>query len=36
MEIMGLSLADFFAQLFGIVLIDLVLGGDNAIVIGMA
>jgi YjbE family integral membrane protein len=36
MEIMGLSFADFFAQLFGIILIDLVLGGDNAIVIGMA
>jgi YjbE family integral membrane protein len=33
---MGLSFADFFAQLLGIILIDLVLGGDNAIVIGMA
>jgi YjbE family integral membrane protein len=36
MEIMGLSLSYFFAQLAGIILIDLVLGGDNAIVIGMA
>ncbi|MDR3225514.1 MAG: TerC family protein [Clostridiales Family XIII bacterium] len=36
MEIMGLSLSDFFAQLMGIVVVDLVLGGDNAIVIGMA
>jgi YjbE family integral membrane protein len=36
MELMGLSLSDFFAQLLQIVLIDLVLGGDNAIVIGMA
>ncbi|MDR0886406.1 MAG: TerC family protein [Clostridiales Family XIII bacterium] len=36
MEIMGLSLAAFFTQLFSIVLMDLVLGGDNAIVIGLA
>ncbi|MDR2163190.1 MAG: TerC family protein [Clostridiales Family XIII bacterium] len=33
---MGLSVSDFFAQLVSIILIDLVLGGDNAIVIGMA
>ncbi|MDR2156571.1 MAG: TerC family protein [Clostridiales Family XIII bacterium] len=31
-----MPLSDFFTQLMGIVLIDLVLGGDNAIVIGMA
>jgi YjbE family integral membrane protein len=36
MEIMGLSLSDFFTQLLSIILIDLMLGGDNAIVIGMA
>jgi hypothetical protein len=36
MEIMGLNLATFFTQLFSIILMDLVLGGDNAIVIGMA
>jgi YjbE family integral membrane protein len=36
MELLGLSLSDFFAQLLQIILIDLVLGGDNAIVIGMA
>jgi YjbE family integral membrane protein len=36
MEIMGLPLSDFFAQLLSIILIDLVLGADNAIVIGMA
>jgi YjbE family integral membrane protein len=36
MEILGLSISDFFTQLMGIVLTDLVLGGDNAIVIGMA
>jgi YjbE family integral membrane protein len=33
---MGLSLSEFFSQLFAIVLMDLVLGGDNAIVIGLA
>jgi len=36
MEIMNLSITDFLLQLSGIILIDLALGGDNAIVIGMA
>lgn len=36
MEIMGLSIAQFFTALFSIVMIDLVLAGDNAIVIGLA
>lgn len=36
MEIMGLSVAQFFTALFSIVMIDLVLAGDNAIVIGLA
>jgi YjbE family integral membrane protein len=36
MEIMGLSPSDFFTQLLMIIVIDLVLAGDNAIVIGMA
>jgi YjbE family integral membrane protein len=36
MEIMGLSISEFFAQLMGIIVADLLLGGDNAIVIGMA
>lgn len=36
MEIMGLSLAEFFTALFSIIMIDLVLAGDNAIVIGLA
>ncbi|MDR1796041.1 MAG: TerC family protein [Clostridiales Family XIII bacterium] len=34
--IFGIPAGDFFSQLLGIVLVDLVLGGDNAIVIGMA
>jgi YjbE family integral membrane protein len=33
---MGLSFQEFITQLMGIVVVDLVLGGDNAIVIGMA
>jgi len=36
MEIMGLSVAQFFTALFSIVMIDLVLAGDNAIIIGLA
>jgi len=36
MEIMGLSLTQFFTALFSIIMIDLVLAGDNAIVIGLA
>lgn len=36
MEIMGLSITQFFTALFSIVMIDLVLAGDNAIVIGLA
>jgi YjbE family integral membrane protein len=36
MDIMGLTIAEFISQLLGIVLVDLVLGGDNAIVIGLA
>lgn len=36
MEILGLSVAEFFTALFSIVMIDLVLAGDNAIVIGLA
>jgi len=36
MEIMGLSFAEFLTALFSIVMIDLVLAGDNAIVIGLA
>ncbi|HHV65974.1 MAG TPA: TerC family protein [Peptococcaceae bacterium] len=36
MEILGLSIAQFFTALFSIVMIDLVLAGDNAIVIGLA
>ncbi len=36
MEIAGLSISQFFTALFSIVLIDLVLAGDNAIVIGLA
>ncbi|MDR1496580.1 MAG: TerC family protein [Clostridiales Family XIII bacterium] len=31
-----MSVSDFFAQLMSIIMIDLVLAGDNAIVIGMA
>lgn len=33
---MGLTIAQFFTALFSIVMIDLVLAGDNAIVIGLA
>lgn len=36
MEIMGLSVTEFFTALFAIIMIDLVLAGDNAIVIGLA
>lgn len=36
MEIMGLTITEFFTALFSIVMIDLVLAGDNAIVIGLA
>lgn len=36
MEIMGLSVTQFFTALFSIIMIDLVLAGDNAIVIGLA
>lgn len=36
MEIMGLSLTQFFSGILSIVMIDLVLAGDNAIVIGLA
>lgn len=36
MEILGLSATDFFTALFAIIVIDLVLAGDNAIVIGLA
>ncbi|MGI6448780.1 MAG: TerC family protein [Desulfitobacteriia bacterium] len=36
MEILGLSVAQFLTSLFSIVMIDLVLAGDNAIVIGLA
>lgn len=36
MEIMGLTIGQFFSALFSIVMIDLVLAGDNAIVVGMA
>lgn len=36
MEFMGLSLTQFFTALFSIIMIDLVLAGDNAIVIGLA
>ncbi len=36
MEIMGLSLTQFITALLSIVMIDLVLAGDNAIVIGLA
>lgn len=36
MEILGLPFTQFFIGLLSIVMIDLVLGGDNAIVIGLA
>jgi YjbE family integral membrane protein len=36
MEIMGLTLSQFLTGLFSIIIIDLVLAGDNAIVIGLA
>jgi len=36
MEIMGLTITQFLTGIFSIVLIDLVLAGDNAILIGMA
>lgn len=36
MEILGLTLTQFFTGILSIVMIDLVLAGDNAIVIGLA
>lgn len=36
MEIVGLSFSEFFTALLSIIIIDLVLAGDNAIVIGLA
>ena len=36
MEILGLTVTDFLTALFAIIVIDLVLAGDNAIVIGLA
>lgn len=36
MELMGLSVTEFFTALLSIIMIDLVLAGDNAIVIGLA
>ncbi|MDF3000503.1 MAG: rane protein, partial [Bacillota bacterium] len=36
MEILGLSITQFLTGILSIVMIDLVLAGDNAIVIGLA
>ncbi|MDF3003133.1 MAG: hypothetical protein K0Q48_3252 [Bacillota bacterium] len=36
MELVGLSLSEFISGILSVVLIDLVLAGDNAIVIGLA